>query len=511
MDSATLIDRLRDPACYPHPVDTVRVIETHISWVLLAGGYAYKIKKPVNFGFLDFSTPQARRFFCHEELRLNRRLAPGLYLDVVGLHGTPDVPRIGGEPGAFEYAVKMRAFDPAMQLDAMLDRGELSAAHIDELAATVAAFHRDAERADANSDHGRPETILAPVAQNFAQIGALLDVESERAALSEVETWSLAEHARLTPIFEVRRAGGFVRECHGDLHLANIAQVEGRITPFDALEFNPELRWIDAMSEIAFLRMDLDLRGRADFSWRALDRYLEHGGDFDGLAVLRFHEVYRAMVRAKVARMRAAQLTDAEREAALADYARHLDWARQRTRPARPALVITHGLSGSGKSTVALALVEALGMVRVRSDVERRRLDLAPEARYTPAATEATYARLAQVAATMLDAGYTAIVDAAFLKRIERERMREIARCRGVPFLILVCEADAAELRRRVAARAVTGIDPSEATLDVLAMQTQWVEPVAEQEADSVPQVDSNAMDIAALAGRLREWYEPTC
>ncbi|GAB4169461.1 MAG: AAA family ATPase [Rhodocyclaceae bacterium] len=511
----TLIRALRAPAAWPHPVDAVRHIETHISHVLLTGGYAYKIKKPVELGFLDFSTAALRRHFCEEELRLNRRLAPSIYLEVVPIAGSPEAPRVGGAGPPIEYAVKMREFPQEALMDAMAAAGTLAGEHIDALAARLAVFHAEVARAGADSPHGTPAAIEAPVRQNFDQMRAL-GVEGEtREALDRIERWSLAEHARLAPLMRRRHDEGYVRECHGDLHLGNIAWVDHRVEIFDCIEFNPELRWIDVFNEAAFLAMDLEFRALPGLAARFLDGYLANTGDYAGVALARNYEVYRAMVRAKVAAMRAAQQDAAPevRAAAAADCRAHLAVAGRWMSPGRPALILTHGLAGSGKTTYAQAIVERLGAIRLRSDVERKRLaGLAPAARtgsalaaglYGEQATRRTYERLARLAGEVLDAGFVTIVDATFLKRRQRELLRDVARGRGVPFRILSPSAPEALLRQRIAARLGAGEDASEATAEVLDWQIREQEPLAEDELACTIRIDAEHESADATAQRL--------
>jgi aminoglycoside phosphotransferase family enzyme/predicted kinase len=517
----TLVRALAEPARYPHPVEHVRVIETHISSVLLTGAYAYKIKKPVNLGFLDFSTLARRRFFCEEELRLNRRLAPQLYLDVVAIRGSHEQPHLGGSGPLVEYAIKMAEFPQQALLDGMLARGELLPGHIDALARVVAEFHGSVARAGpGQEDFGSPDRVWEPVRQNFAQIHPRLDSEEDHRRLREIEHWSRAAHARLTPAFERRRSEGFVRECHGDLHLGNIALVGAQVTVFDCIEFNPNLHWIDVASEIAFLFMDLGERGRKDYAWRFLNSYLERTGDYDALKVLTYYRVYRAMVRAKVARIRASQehLDEHERGAALASYRAYLDHAAACIRDAHPALIFTHGLSGAGKTTATQALLEGLGAVRIRSDVERKRLQgLGAAARsgsglgsglYAEQMTRATYAELARVAGETLTEGHLAVVDAACLERWQRDLLRQAAERAGAPHLLVECAAAAPELRRRVIERQQTGADASEATLDVLEYQLKNVEPLAADEVHNALVIETGRLTAAEIVASVRRALE---
>jgi hypothetical protein len=508
-----MVAALRDPRRYPHPVARVELLETHISWVLVGGGCAYKLKKRVDLGFLDFSTLEARRAACEAELRLNRRTAPDLYLAVVPVVGTEAVPRLGGEGEPIDYAVKMREFPQDALLDRVAARGALSLELIDDLAAEVAAFHARIERAGPASEYGAPEDVIRQARANFAELGALGPDAEDAAALRRLAAWTGREFARRAGAFAARRDAGFVRECHGDLHLRNLLLLDGRIVPFDCIEFNAHFRWIDVMSEVAFLVMDLVDHGLAAHAARFLDGYLEETGDYAGLACLRFHLVYRAMVRAKVAALRARQLAAGSPERAGAERERreYLRLAERFVALERRALVVTRGLSGSGKTVFSGLLVETLGAIRVRSDVERKRLHrLAPGERtgaavgggiYAADATRRTYARLEEIARVVLDAGFPAVADATFLRRADRDRLRALARAAGATFAIAACEAPEAVLRSRIASRASAGGDASEATLDVLAQQLATAEPLAGEELAFAVRVDTTR-DLASLRAR---------
>lgn len=453
---------LLDPRRYPHPVERVEVMETHISWVLLAGDYAYKFKKPVMLPFLDYGTLERRRADCAAELRLNRRYAPDLYLDVVEFDGEP--------------AVKMRRFDEAMRLDHVCKRGGLTPAHMSDLARTVAAFHGAADVAPRDSRFGTPDQVLAPMLENFDELDALLPREA--ATLARLRAWTQGEFARRRDTLRARKAGGFIRECHGDLHLGNLVLLEGKPVPFDCIEFNEDFRWIDVASEIAFTWVDLIDHEQPGLACWLLNEWLLWSGDFGALAVLRFYAVYRAVVRAKVAAIR-GNATEAGEYLAMAD---------RLTSPPPPRLTITFGLSGSGKTTRSSACLLAdatASTVRIRSDVERKRLfGLAPDADsggaiYGADATVRTYARLADLSRQALVDGWPVIVDAAFLKRSERDAFRALAAGLNVPFSILACEVPLEELRRRLAVRSS---DASEATVAVLERQLRWTEPLTEEE-----------------------------
>jgi hypothetical protein len=449
------------------------LIETHISWVLLTGPFAYKIKKPVDLGFLDFTALEARRRFCEEEIRINRRLAPEIYLGVVPITGTPEAPRLGGQGEPFEYAVKMLQFPEEDRLDHRLRDGRLQPSEIDELAELIADFHGRVDKAPADSPFGTPETIRNAVDECLDPLKGFRNVETLRA-------WCGTEFGRLEEVFRERKAAGFVREGHGDLHLANIVFFRGRAVPFDAIEFSETLRWIDVMNEIAFTVMDLEERGAEALAGRFLNLYLEKTGDYEGLRVLRYYKVYRALVRAKVAQIRTAQ-GDRNSEKERDDY---LDQALRFTRPDPPRLWITHGLSGSGKTHGTQKLLEDSGAIRVRTDVERRRMF---GSNYSPEATLAVYGRLAEIARLLLREGYPVITDGTFLKRSERDAFLAIAQDRSVPFRILDFQAPESVLRERVLRRRSEGRDASEADLKVLEMQKAVDEPLSDEEKGDDP------------------------
>ncbi|MCU0932980.1 MAG: AAA family ATPase [Thiobacillaceae bacterium] len=497
------------PDAYPHAAPAPRLIETHISWVILAGDYAYKLKKPLDLGFLDFSSLDKRLACCREEIRLNRRLAAEIYLDVVAITGRPEAPQVGGDGPALEWAVKMRAF-PA---EATLDReAELNAEQIDAIAERIAAFHDAAEVTPEASPYGSAEAVMAPVAANFAQLRALLPLAADatRAAqLDRLQAWSLAAGARLRAHFAARKAGGRVRECHGDLHLGNIAWVDGAPLIFDAIEFNAGLRHIDVLNEIAFLVMDLLHRRREALAWRCLNRYLEHTGDYAGLAALPYYQVYRALVRAKVAAILASQ--QAGRDGAdFTESFTYLDLADRLAAPRATALVLMHGVSGSGKTWQAQRLLEALGAIRLRSDVERKRLyglgalarsDAVPGGIYGAEAGARTLARLLELARGLLREGFPVIVDATFIRRDWRQAFAALAAELKLPWFLAAADAPPEILRQRVARRAALGADASEAGLEVLESQLAARESFTPEEARHVLALEADA--DAALA-RIR-------
>ncbi|MGV8894312.1 MAG: AAA family ATPase [Burkholderiaceae bacterium] len=476
----------------------MELIETHISWILLNGDTAYKIKKALDLGFLDFSTLAAREFYCAEEIRLNRRLAPDIYLDAIPIGGSFEAPQPGCLP-AIEYAVKMRRFDGSRQMDTVLEAGKLRAEHIDQLAAIMARFHASLPPVDPDSKFGTADAIFAVSQQNFEQLDALLNSAADRQILRTLQNLQDAtetEFAACQQLFGQRRCDGFVRECHGDLHLGNIVLIDDQPVPFDCLEFDPGLRWIDVINELAFPMMDLIHRQHSGLAYRLLNAYLELSGDYAGVPLLRFYLAGRATVRAKISAIRIKQYisqpgqskTDAAE--ALASGRSYLNLANTLLHSRQPALIVTHGLPGSGKSTLALEALQRRHAIRLRSDVERKRLfglkaldnSRTDQDIYSAAATQKTYSRLLQIARQLMESGWTVIVDAAFLRQDERSIFRQLAQQMALPFAIASTQAEAAVLQSRIRQRSALGRDASEADVTVLEKLTSVQQPLSLEE-----------------------------
>ncbi|MGD8524873.1 MAG: AAA family ATPase [Thioalkalispiraceae bacterium] len=512
----SLIEKLQNPMLYDHPIEQFEVIETHISWVLLTGDYVYKIKKPVNFGFLDFSTLEKRRFYCHEEVRLNRRLAPQLYLGVIAIHGSEAHPELDGQGPVIEYAVKMRQFPQSMQLDRMLAQQGLDNLLMDKLASKVAQFHLSIEPVDKHTDFGDIQHIQVPMLENFEQIRPVIHDKKIIAELDKLESWTFRQLEVLAITIQQRKAEGFVRACHGDMHLKNIALWNNEIIIFDCIEFNENLYWIDVISEIAFLLMDLEDRQQYALAQRFLNHYLEITGDYQGLKLFRFYKVYRAMVRTKVNALRLQQ-----EQAGTQAYQQTFDGllaylvlAKTYIQPTSPCLLINHGLSGAGKSVGTCLLLEKYPAIQVRSDVERKRLyqvlpdteitEAARQLIYSAEATRRTYARLVDIARCLLDAGYPVVIDAANLKLQQRQLFYELARSMQVPYFILAYQAPVEALRQRIKQRTELGADVSDATLETLEHQLTSYEPLSEKEKRFSIEIASDGhMDIDAIIEQL--------
>jgi aminoglycoside phosphotransferase family enzyme/predicted kinase len=502
------VHRLLRPRCFPHETAELRLLQTHISWVILTGDFAYKLKKPVHFPFVDFSTAERREQACHDEVRLNRRWSERIYLEVVPVTGTREEPVVGGPGPVLDHAVKMRQFDQDRLLAACLEDGELTAPQLEAFALELARFHQRAASAR-GTEFGDPSAVRWAVLENFEVLGEKGLDPQDLARKDQVRDFCVRWLADRETLLRERLEAGFVREGHGDMHLGNMLLLGGRVELFDCLEFNARLRWIDVMSEIAFLVMDLEHHGRRDLARRFLNAYVEHSGDHGGLRLLPFYVAYRAMVRAKVDQLQRLdpEQDRAGRRALLAELERYLGVASAWARPARPRLAVLSGLSGSGKTHHARRFVDA-GFLRLRSDFERKRLAgseldvpvqgpaAAPapggeaDGLYTQEFTQRTYEALCKRAAACLAAGFSVVVDATCLARWQRELFAGLARKRQVPWRLFVLEHETAVLERRIRERARRAQDLSDADVAVLHAQLAAREPLGNDERDAATVVD---------------------
>lgn len=512
--SQSLIAALQNPALYPHTVEGFQVIETHISWVLLTGPYAYKVKKPVSFGFLDFTDLASRAHFCAEELRLNQRLTQDLYLEVLPITGSAEAPQLGGDGPVIEYALKMRQFPQSQLLSTLQANSELTASHIDDMARQIARFHLDSPQVPAAHDAGTPDSVMAPVLQNFEQILPFLSDKADLVQLQALQAWAQASFERLKPLFAQRKAEGFIRECHGDIHLGNATLIDGAVVIFDCIEFNEPFRFTDVWADTAFLAMDLEDRGLKSLARRFVSQYLELTGDYQGLELLNFYKAYRAMVRAKVSLFSMpADATPVQKATTLRQYRNYANLAESYSTIPSRFLAITSGVSAVGKSHVAMRLVEALGAIRLRSDVERKRLfgeqqqaNTVEAGIYSAQASADTYGRLHQLADTILRAGFPVVIDATYLKRDQREAAAKVAEATGAPFLILDCNAPQAVIESWLARRQADRNDPSDATLDVIAAQQASRDALSPAEVLCSKRVETNESGtLDALVAHIRQ------
>ncbi|UCH91313.1 MAG: AAA family ATPase [Nitrospirota bacterium] len=518
--STTWVQGLKNPECYFHSVEQVKLIETHISWVVLTGCYAYKIKKPVKYSFVDFSTLEKRRWFCEEEVRLNRRLAPEVYLGIVPITGSPSNPHIDGHGPSFEFAVKMKQFSSEQEVYDILVSGEKAGACVSQLAERLAQFHAQIEKAGEHSPYGNPDMVWQPMQECLDEIPLHLLPPATQKNLAGTEEWLLKEWRHLYEVFVQRKNEGYVRECHGDLHLGNIAVFEGKVCVFDALEFEPRLRWIDVLSEVAFLVMDLEKHGREDLAFVFLNRYLELTGDYEGLVIFRFYQIYRALVRAKVAGLRLAQLEEdgVEKEKAKNELCEYVELAHRFVSCVPPVLIMMHGVSGTGKTTVSTEIVQAIGAIRVRSDVERKRLfaeisktkteDLQDDDLYHLDMTEHTYDRLGELARILLQAGFSVVGDATFLRQHQRGLFSRLAQEQACAWFIVDVFAPEAVLAERIKRRSREGRDASDATVAIMERQQEIDEHFTQAEQLHVIRVDSR--DPQSIISAIKELKEKT-
>jgi aminoglycoside phosphotransferase family enzyme/predicted kinase len=472
MDFPRLLEALSAPAAYPYPVGVVEVRQTHISAVFLAGPYAYKVKKPVNPGFLDYRTLAQRRHFCEEEVRLNRRLAPQVYLGVVPVARAPDGVQVEGEGEVIEWAVKMERLPDEATLQARLGRGEVGVELVEALARRVASFHRGAEANERVAAFGRFGAVARLVRDVFRQAAPQVGTTVSRAVFDRVQTLARGALTRLRPLVERRAARGRTRDCHGDLRLDHVYSFPEREAPgdlviVDCIEFNERFRFSDPVADMAFPAMDLAFSGRRDLARAFADAYFHASGNEEGRELLALYTAYRAAVRGTVEGLLLAEreVPEPDRAAALGRARAHwlLALTELEAPGRRPCLLLVAGLPGTGKSTLARGLAARAGFLVIRSDVVRRDLtglpgggDVPPPVResvYTAEATGRTYAECLRRAERLLAEGERVLVDATFREERQRQTFLEAAVRWGVPGCLLLCQAGPTTVRRRLEAR----------------------------------------------------------
>lgn len=512
MTSASLppiVQQMLQPTFYPHVVvEPIRLLQTHISFVLLTGNYVYKLKKTVNFGFLDYSSLEKRRHFCQQELEMNQRGAAEIYLEVLPISQQGEGFVLGSSDNIVEYALKMRQFPQENLWTSLFDRGELSDSHVEELGRTIARFHAQSPTDEYIQSFGLPDRIQEAIEGNYRATEPYIDRVQTRQQFEEIKAFTDRFFRENCVVFDRRIAAGKIRACHGDLHLKNIATWHDKIILFDCIEFNEPFRLVDVMYDVAFVVMDLEARGRQDLANIFLNTYVEETGDWEGLQVLPLYRCRQAYVRAKVTSFLLDDpgISDAEKQEASQNAAGyyHLAWQYARSRLGR--FIIMSGLSGVGKSTVASWVARRLGAVRIRSDAVRKHwagipLDRRGEASiYSESMTQQTYDRLLELGQMLAVQGWSVILDAKFDRSVWRKKAIELATTENLPIRILHCQASPEVLRDRLNRR--TG-DIADATADLLDSQLAAAEPFDESERNYAIAIDTTQPLAAQLESRL--------
>jgi aminoglycoside phosphotransferase family enzyme/predicted kinase len=475
-----LLDALSDPAAYPHAPDSVELVQTHISVVALVPPWVYKVKKPVDFGFLDFTTREKRRAACEDEVRLNRRLCAETYRGVVPLVRTDGGLRVNPpddtDAPVVDHAVKMRYMPPEHFLHNRVEQDRVTRADVDRVARRLADFYGECSSSPEIAEEGWIERIRVSVEENFEQTADLVGRSIPRPTYDALRDYTDRFLDQQATLLHRRRAGGFIVEGHGDLRLGHVHLTDERICIYDCIEFNERFRRLDWASDIAFLAMDFDVHGRPDLERHFVDRMQEALGDPDLPRLLDFYKSYRAYVRAKVEGMQAAEdeVPADERAACRQKARRYVRWAlRYAVAGTEPRVVVVMGRPGTGKSTQARAVADALGWRHAASDLVRKHLaDLPTEERasaaereqlYTPEMTARTYARLRELATERARNGQSTVLDATYSARAERDRLRAHLQAAGVPHVMVECTAPDDVLRQRLATRDAEGAHGSDA------------------------------------------------
>lgn len=479
-----IIEQMLTPAFYDHPVtEPIQLLQTHISFVLLTGKYAYKVKKPMNFGFLDFSTLEKRKYFCEEELRLNRRLAPELYLAVLPIvetDGKYGFDRADSPSAtAVEYAIAMPEFAQADLLIEMFNSDRLTADHVRQIGEQLAAFHQSAATSEHISSFGTMASVQGVANDNYASTEKYVGIAQTETQLAETRAYTDQFFAENAAVFSDRIAKGKVRECHGDVHLKNICLYQDQIQIFDCIEFNEPFRNSDVLYDAAFLLMDLQFRGRSDLANIFLNTYLERTGDYEGLVLLPLHCSMRAYIRAKVTSflLDDPNIPEAVKASAQAEASAYYRLAWEYTQPQQGKLILMSGLSGSGKSTTAKAIAAQQNAIYLRSDAIRKHLaglalmERGGDDLYSAEMTAKTYGKLAELGALLASKGLTVILDAKYDRVSLRSQAIAAAQALNIPVEIKFCDAPLEVLEQRLRDRATANNDIADATVDLLASQ----------------------------------------
>lgn len=492
-----LIQQMLQPAFYPHPVcDKIELIQTHVSFVLLTGDYVYKVKKPVNFGFLDYSTLEKRRHFCEQELVMNKRGAGEIYLEVLPISQSGEAYQLGGnEP--VEYTLKMKQFPQEALFVNLFEQDKLSEKDLEELGKVVANFHKQCPSNDYVRTFGKASQIRQAIDENYQQTVKYIGGPQTQQQFDETKKFTDSFFEEKEDLIESRIANNWIRECHGDLHIRNIALWQDKILLFDCIEFNEPFRFVDVMFDIAYAVMDFDARNRPEFGNAYLNTYIEQTGDWEALEVLPLYLSRQSYVRAKVTSflLDDPAVSAEEKQKASDIAAQYYKLAWQYTQPKQGKLILMSGVSGSGKSTTAKQLALRLNAIHIRSDAVRKHLaGIALNERggaevYTAEMTQKTYSRLLELGTKLALAGWTVILDAKYDRQSLRQDVIKQAEKHQLPLQIYHCTAPEEVLRERLEKR--TG-DIADATADLLASQLQNAESFTEAEKGYVTTIDTS-------------------
>lgn len=514
MNSSTLpplIQQMLSPTFYPHPVrEPIQLIQTHISFVLLTGEYTYKIKKSVDFGFLDFSTLDKRKHFCEEELRLNRQNAPGIYLNVLPIVQDGDRFRFStgtGNENIVEYAVQMKEFPQSSLLINMYEEGNLTDELMMLLGKEVAAIHKKAVRNEYIDTFGKAEQIRKSIEANYAQTAKYIGIPQTREQYEETKRFTDDFFANNDEVFKRRVRNNHIRECHGDLHLKNIAYIDNKMIIFDCIEFKEDFRFVDTMYDVAFTVMDLHSKGEYRLANIFLNTYLEQSGDWEGLLILPLYLIRQAYVRGKVNSLMLddPSVSDDEKKKIIPVAASYFKLALSYTQPRKGKIILTSGLSGSGKSTVAKLISQKKDATYIRSDAVRKHLgsielnERGDDSLYSAEMTRKTYNRMLELGVMLAQKGYTIVLDAKYDKKKSRGEVIQTAQDHNIDISILHCTAPVDILRNRLKSRSG---DITDATEQLLESQITGFEAFSDDEKRYVVEVDTTR-DIKVQIGSL--------
>lgn len=537
MNTETLIKQLLNPDIYPHPVSVITTIETHISIVFLSGQYAYKLKKPVNFGFLDFSTLEQRKKFCQLELTLNARTAPDLYLDLVAVYPRQITQTINAQAAAdlpekqliqlqpnteapIEYLVKMKQFDPNLVLGKHLQKNSLSRHQIHSLAHQIAQFHQNAEPVKSTEFYGNPQDLILPMVDNFPSLLKTFAHPEIQYRLNQLYDWTIFTRDQLKSALIARKESGFIKACHGDMHLDNITLIDDQPVLFDGIEFNEQFRWIDIINDLAFILVDLTFRQKNTLRRQLLNLYINLTGDFKGLELLKFYQVYRAMVRAKITALRYHQLEDSNSEKQpfwdkALQYISLSEDIAYNNQP--PKLILMQGISGSGKSYYSEKIIDVFDAISISSDRERKRifgidpLDRVDEAQkktlYSADMNQKTYRSLLEHSEGLLKSGINVIVDATFLQATHRLPFKKLAEKQHCDFIIFSIEPKLDTLTAQINLRDENNDNPSDANIAVMQHQYRHFSAATKEEGKVWFQVPGLPLETDVFL----DWLEQNC